>query len=301
MRSLVFACLALCLAGCSSDDDSGGAPASGGSAGADSGTGGSSGGSGGSTGGSAGSGSGGTPTDAGGDAPYARQNLLFESTFDESAPLDQWNNAQHCCDYSVQISTDFAKAGAHSIRFELHEDDPVVSSGKRSEVSLDGEPDPETERWVGVSFYLPASWSVDNTPESIIQWHHPSGTGSPPLSLWIEDGVYKLVHSTDSAGNDFSYEELGNADTEVWTDVVFHIKWSKSSSGHLELFLNGTSVFTYDGITTYDLPEGNYLKLGIYKWPWLDSNSTSVVDERVLYADELRVGSELATYLDVAP
>lgn len=299
MRSFFFACLALSLVGCSSDEDSG-AASSGGNSGADSGTGGSSGGSGGSSsGGSSGSSSGGSPADSGTDAPYVRQNLLFESTFEETAPLDQWNNSQHCCEYSVQVSTDFAKAGSHSIRFELHPDDATVSSGKRSEVNLDGETDPETERWVGVSFYLPAGWGVDDQPESVIQWHHPSGSGSPPLSLWIQDGGYMLVHATDVNGDNFSYDDVGTADTEVWTDFVFHIKWSKSSSGHLELFRNGTSVYTYDGVTTYDLPEGNYLKLGIYKWPWLQGPSN--VNERILYADELRVGSELATYLDVAP
>jgi hypothetical protein len=299
MRSVLFSSLLLgsCLLACSSDDEDGGSSGmTGGTSGADSGSGGSANSGNGGSGGSSGS-----PADAGTDAPYVRQNLLFESTFEEADPLAQWQNQQHCCDYSVQVVTDVAKAGSHSIRFELHDDDPVVSSGKRSEVSLEADQDPETERWVGASFYLPSSWAVDSTPESVIQWHHPSGSGSPPLALWIQDGNYMLVHSTDLQGDNFEYNDVGPADTEVWTDFVFHIKWSQSSDGHLELFRDGVSVYMYDGITTYDLPTGNYMKLGIYKWPWLNANSGSSVNERILYADEIRIGSELATYLDVAP
>ena len=239
------------------------------------------------------------PSDAG---PRVRRHLLFESTFEGTTPLAGWVNTQHCCSYSVTVATSMAHAGSQSVRFELHRSDPVVSSGVRSEITRGADyTPPSAERWIAGSFYLPAAeYARDPAPDSIVQWHHASSGGSPPLALWVRAGRLQIVHSLDATGTNFAYDDFGAADNDVWINVVFHVRWA-TTGGLLEVFRNGMRLVNYSGPTTYDLPDGNYLKLGIYKWPWLPSVGGSTVDQRVLFVDDLRIGDEMATYDDVAP
>jgi hypothetical protein len=229
------------------------------------------------------------------DAARERAHLLFTSDFEGAEPLDGWYNKQHCCDYSVSVTDTH---GSNAVRFELHDDDPLVSSGVRSEISRDSDP-VDGERWLGVRFFL-EDYAVDDADESIIQWHHPAGGGSPPLGLWVSNGRFLVTHTTDGIQNEsYEYGEAGDAPSDAWVSVVFHIKWSNDDDGILEVWIDGEQVMDYVGPTSYDLDEGNYLKLGVYKWPWIEGPTD--VPQRVLYADDLRIGDEQATYADVAP
>ncbi len=51
---------------------------------------------------------------------------------------------------------------------------------------------------------------------------------------------------------------------------------------------------------TFNDQQGPYFKMGIYKG-WKDPNSQGNIDVRILYHDELRIGTADATYCDVAP
>jgi len=52
-----------------------------------------------------------------------------------------------------------------------------------------------------------------------------------------------------------------------------------------------------------DFESGVYFKTGIYKWVWnmTPEKDQSTTDKRVIFVDEVRIGSPNATYQDVAP
>jgi hypothetical protein len=92
---------------------------------------------------------------------------------------------------------------------------------------------------------------------------------------------------------------------------VIHVKWSKQVTGPhagiLEVWKNGQRVA---GITSPDstdsatnLSSGNYIKIGIYKWPWSVSNPNpaSTTTRRVMYHDQLRIADQRGSYSTVAP
>jgi hypothetical protein len=251
----------------------------------------------------------GTGTTGGGTASADRKNLILESLFDGtssittllSAVLSRWGNTQHCCDYSVNPSTEYSRSGNQSMRFELRKTDGDIAGSKRTEITQNTESSNNVERWYGVSYYFPAGYKADpNCPEIIFQWHHNSGTGSPPLALWSYGDKISFNQYNISSKNDV-LTKLVDITPGQWMDFVFHIKFSPSSDGLVEIWANGNKVYSKTGINNYSGSVGNdYLKTGIYKWGWKNGYS-STTTERVIYIDDVRIGNENATYADVAP
>lgn len=105
-----------------------------------------------------------------------------------------------------------------------------------------------------------------------------------------------------------------------WFDLVINIRWSTTGNGYINIWFNGTLVFRravgelngipgsghgnipttpFNGITNYIDANGNYMKIGVYKWTF--ANALDQITSRRMYVDEVRVGNGLATYNDVAP
>jgi hypothetical protein len=224
-----------------------------------------------------------------------RKNLLLESTFEGKTYLAGWYNQQHCCNYSVsQITT--ARTGSGAIKFDLKKTDEKVSGSVRSEISRDPEP-LNCERWYGVSFYLD-NYGFDGGAETILQWHHTAhiSSGSPPLGLQVTNG--KLVVVTSMNDNNNYDGDLGEATQHKWIDIVMHIKWTDSATGFIEVWRDGVKKLSRKDVVTN--ASESYVKLGINKWSWMPGE-TSTQKHRVLYADEFRIGNEMADYDDVKP
>lgn len=232
--------------------------------------------------------------------PAARQNLLFESTWEEANPLSQWSNEQHCCAYSIGVSTEQARTGTHALRVELRADDDTVSGSVRSEVAGgDSSNVTDVDRWYGVSFYLPADYVFDTTDESLIQWHQNMSGGIPPMALWASGNQWLMVHTKSGLNTGNTYGALGAIERGKWTDFVFHIKWDDGAGGKIQVWKDGALVYDHDGVTNWD---GYYMKVGVYKWPWAEANDGgSIADTRIIYVDDIRVGNAMATFDDVAP
>ncbi|QMU29615.1 heparin lyase I family protein [Adhaeribacter radiodurans] len=77
--------------------------------------------------------------------------------------------------------------------------------------------------------------------------------------------------------------------------MVYHINFSHESDGVLEVWKNGIKVINYKGPNSYNDKRLPYFKAGIYKRRWYK------IEKRVVYVDEVRVGTKKATYKDVAP
>jgi hypothetical protein len=234
--------------------------------------------------------------------PYQRQNLIFESTFDVSNPFSNFHNpTQTCCSYSITASTEKAYAGSKSMRVELFKTDANVSGSKRAEVVPLATDPINADRWYGASYFFPSSsYGSDSDPESITQWHHSSSTGSPPFALWTwKDQFYVTRVRQVNGGYQNSYYPIGSIPKDQWTSIVIHYNQRADANGKIEVWINGVKKYTEDGVVAFS-GVSNYLKIGIYKWPWGSGGSGSQT-HRLLYIDEIRYGNEKATYNDVAP
>lgn len=232
-----------------------------------------------------------------------RTNLLFDYSAEASnalsafAPksLSLWNFAGKCCTHSIQRTNALARSGSYSTRYELRKTDGDVGGSKRAETSRSSKEDLTStyERWYGASYFLPTDFATDRSPEILTQWH--CEKGNPPLALWVKDGKWQIV----KFGNQVSI--IGTAEKNKWTDFVFHVKWSPGTGGLVEVWKNGVKMYSRTGQSIYTgLRYGVYMKSGIYKWQW-KTGTVSTTTKRVVYIDDVRIGSNLAKYSDVAP
>lgn len=235
--------------------------------------------------------------------PALAAGVLTELTWDapgqQTVPPSGWT-AQVARPNSAQVVTTPTRAGGHSVRIQLNRTDPDVQSSKRAEL-VKGAAEPATgERWYGFSIYLPtSSWKQhDVSAEVLTQWHHAGNTGSPPLALVTRNGSWEVdqVWENYNVGTPIGAYQVGH-----WTDWVFHVKWSPGTGGLVEAWKDGTKVFTHSGKNKYDDGAGVYMKFGIYKWDWKSNPAKSTTNERILFADELRIADQTGSYTAVAP
>ena len=164
-------------------------------------------------------------------------------------------------------------------------------------------------------------YATDPQPEAVAQWHGTPDLDlgetycSPPVCIYVENGHYiiwiktsaKAVNATLSGGQSFSVLksfDVGPVQKGVWVDWAFHIKWSWKSDGLVEVWKNKVKVVTYANAPSMcNDKQYPYFKLGIYKWPWMNPTtaSKSTVSKRVLYVDEVRIGTSLSNLDDVSP
>ena len=172
------------------------------------------------------------------------------------------------------------------------------------------------EYWYGFSIFLPEDFIVNDNWEILAQWHgypdfdigedwrcpvmalltsNPNYTSS--WGKWTLNLRYDSKENTIVGGKEV-YEgentfELGAWETGVWTDWVFHVRWSYESDGLLEIWKNGVKILYYKGPNAFNDAEGPYFKMGIY--------TADVPCARIVYHDEFRMADANSTYEDVAP
>ena len=247
-------------------------------------------------------------TTVGALSAYVRKNLLFNISAEPADALtyasclssSYWCSIQKYASYSIQRSSTVKRSGSYSSRYELRKTDGDVAGSKRAETnrSTKCEPVVKCERWYGISFYLPSDYATDPAAEILTQWQTISGS-HPPLALWTINGQWRIVPFGDLNQGKI----IGNYEKSKWTDFVFHVKWSTGTDGLTEVWKDGVKVFSKTGANIYTgLTYGAYMKAGIYKWPWKSTQAAaSTTTKRIVYIDDIRVGSALATYSDVAP
>jgi hypothetical protein len=252
-------------------------------------------------------GSGTTSGTTGSTATSTRQNILWSADAEGTTwanPFYELSSAS-CCSYSIVQDNSFKAVGQSSIKFSLYKSDPLVGLGARSELTPTFvESNPSVERWVGFSVYLPsATWGIDVAPELIHQSHAQNGE-SPPFGIRTWNGRYYITVNYDSSGKVINkdYDTGIPYKTDTWNKIVYHIKYANNNTGFIYVWVNGTLIFQYvNRITQYaGLSKGNFYRFGIYKNAWSDGWKSNV-STRVFYEDEMRIGSEKATYNDVVP
>ena len=202
------------------------------------------------------------------------------------------------------VTSSLSRAGTYTME-SLIEPGEKRSEVTRGEVANVGE-----EYWYGFSIFLPEGYIVNDVSYEILaQWHGRPDFDigedwrNPIMALDVDEGTWAVVIRYDSKRNTFEsgervydgqeYFDFGSYETGVWTDWVFHVKWSYESDGLLEIWKNGVKVLYREGPNAFNDAEGPYFKMGIY--------SGDVPCTRIVYHDEFRMADANSTYADVAP
>lgn len=240
-------------------------------------------------------------------------NILFETTFEDASAFNGWSK-EICRPSALTISREVTpRKGNGMAKFDLLKSDVTNYSGYcRAEIHRESEAD--AERWFAFSNYLPSNFVSDPMAEIIAQWHEipdwdrGENWRSPPISFGIQNGRYYVkilwaaapVNTNDTKDGEKTVD-LGPVDKSKWNDWVFHIRYSYKSDGILEIYKNKVKIFTLNGPNSFNDENYPYFKVGIYKWAWNGWASYSPESERVIYYDEVRVGTKNASLDEVSP
>lgn len=213
-----------------------------------------------------------------------------------------------------KISTDFARIGTKSMRFELNNSDKVCGGSKRAELYVQGsKPVTAQLKWFAWSNYLPAGYSKDSNAECHFQIHSKDSptAGSPLFELSLQNDGWYVQQSYNLLGTGKAtsrLKQIGLADKGKWNDWVLQFEPKVDTTGIMRLWRNGKLVYEYlganfnnviDATTGKLIPEGpGYPKFGIYKWPWAKQANWNKVTKRVTYIDMVRMGDVNCTLAD---
>jgi len=194
-------------------------------------------------------------------------------------------------DYALRFVEYPRFRGIKSARFEIREDQPLVASGKRSEITIikDADEGMQKEMWYSFAVMFPASgYEYDREREVINQWFQ---DGSPATSLRTQKD--RILLETGNTKDTRKQYDIGLIAKNKWHQVVMHFVHSYGSDGLIELWYDGVKKLTIRGGNMYDdiLPKW---KVGLYKSAF--KNGTSDVSKRVIYFDNIKVGNKYANY-----
>lgn len=242
--------------------------------------------------------------------PTTHNHVIFQSLFENpqtgwnSWEGGDWNGVEAANANSITRSTEQFRGGKHSAKFVLNKSDRGIANNKqRAELTdWDGRMlNVRSERWYGLSIFLPDSYIPDPCEEQLFQWHGDNSVDLDGVNMAISPLAMYSINGRWEFGIRFAGKfDLGIYDKNLWTDWVLHIKFSPDSDGLVEIWKNGKKVLTKKGKNTYNDVVGNYFKIGIYKYGW-DDGYFSTTTTRTLYYDEVRIGDENSSYSDVAP
>lgn len=224
------------------------------------------------------------------------RNLIFHETFEGAEPFSTVHNKETGeWEYALQYLDSIVYDGSYSARFEIRHDQPMVAEGRRSEVTIIMGTNEHLTRnaWYSFAAYFPSTaFAPDTTYDVISQWHN---AGSP-VRL-IAKGDRFLIDIGSETG---SKEKIvvGELSRDTWQEFIFHFIHSPYRDGYLAVWLNGEQKVSYSGGNLYNeiLPKW---KIGIYKAAF--DSGTSLVQNRIVFFDNVKVGDENARYRDMEP
>ncbi len=156
------------------------------------------------------------------------------------------------------------------------------------------------EEWWAVSVMFPSDYVYPPGPEGgvVLDFHHNADNGLPNMSIDTMPGTGMRQRGYGGAtvnGGQYSaqiadpYGAVGDVTRNKWYDFVFHVKWSSSSNGYMEAWLNGKKFQMYNGATLYS-GISCYLKLANYHAAF--GQASSIIFDRVIRGTSADVAIE---------
>lgn len=157
---------------------------------------------------------------------------LFDGGFENG--FRGWDNLQALPGRATIESGDSFCGSSHA-RFEIQPGD-VEPETQASRAEVTGPAfSAGDDLWFRQATQLVSGFPEEGRYQIVSQWR--SGSGSPPLALFVEDDTTLVLRRGDSPYTEFW---RGGASTGTWIDLIFHIKFSqRSSAGFVEVWRDG--------------------------------------------------------------
>ncbi|PVZ03904.1 heparin lyase I family protein [Actinomycetospora cinnamomea] len=167
----------------------------------------------------------------------------------------------------------------------------VPAGGKRSEVLPQGpgtEPQDGDEQYVRYTAILDEDFPTDTRSwQLILQWHHNSPTGSPPLALEVREGQLMMASGEDEL------QAIGPVAPGDRIDLTMHVKFSQDpGESSVTVWRDGrpTGVTGWSPREGTMSTEGAYLKMGLYRDPKIDQAGSILVTDLKIGRDARGIG-----------
>lgn len=224
------------------------------------------------------------------------ENLIFHETFEGPEPFSTTHNKEiGDWEYALQYVNSPVYDQKRSARFEVQHDQPMVAQGKRSEVTIImGTKGILTKKaWYSFAVYFPSdAFATDTTYDVISQWYK---DGSPVRLITKRDRFLIDIGSEVGVKEKI---DVGALTLDTWHEFIFCFVHSPYGDGSITVWQNGEQKVSRSGGNMYNefLPKW---KIGIYKSAF--EIGTSLVTNRVVFFDNIKVGNENAAYRDMEP
>jgi hypothetical protein len=252
-----------------------------------------------------------------------KQPVIFQDNF-QSGQFGKWGFSENA-NYGILKATPkrisivdapgLAK-GRKAVRFAVQR----APDSFRSEISLPHEPG-FRERWYGERIFVPNDWVFDPNrgADIVMQWHAIPGNWRatfPNLVIAIDNTSWIIRQSHGSAQTKPTRTQTKLAEPVqrgAWVSWVIHAKWSPRDNGLIQIWKDGKLVAELKGPNVYSTIGEEYtpyLKTGIYHPEWhMDKDGkreafdkeTPGVTTKVIYATDIKIGSEKAKFEDIVP
>jgi len=181
------------------------------------------------------------------------------------------------------------------LHFDIDPVNPVATCGaeiynKRAEIRTMPWPVKNplgTEEWIGFNYKFEDDYVIDSTNEFLFYQHHQGVTGSPPWDLSVFKAgqisgnpageIFVVNHSNDNAPTYYDRTATGIVPQPGQSiDVVIHVVHNTGTSGLLQIWIDGVSVYNKQTVTTVwnDKAWGGNAKVGLYMYSW--TNETAI-------------------------
>jgi hypothetical protein len=241
---------------------------------------------------------------------------LIASSLATVATADRLDGFRSLSDteYGYTISTDIARLGRVSQRFEVRAGDCGEGPGwsdcdndrERSEFVPNDMWPYGKDIWIGYSIFLPSDFESSGRVKTTVGQIHQSGGNRPtgeagglpsfPPMMQMEIrgnqyymGVHILTGPADNVKDvtrDFNLIKVSEMRGK-WTDIAIHFDTSKRNE-FLEVFVNGEEKASITDWINF-IPEKYYFKYGIYRS--FVSRHGGPMPTQILYIDEVKIGS----------
>ncbi|WP_171037849.1 polysaccharide lyase [Dyadobacter luticola] len=230
--------------------------------------------------------------------------------YDFENDMGNWYEKSMCCDWAIQLTKQVRRSGLGALKFEIRRQDGNVSRSELGQKPINTNQD----GWYAFSTYFPSSFTQESSEDCITQWQAKPDLAlgeewrSPPMLLGILNDHFVLEVRTDAnkitkQGNyTFNRIDLGPVEKENWLDWVFHVKWAYDNTGVIEIWRNKQLVLSrFNQPNSYNDDLYPYFKIGLYKWDWASLANKSTSSSRVMYVDEVTIGTQFSSLTNVSP
>jgi hypothetical protein len=196
---------------------------------------------------------------------------------------------------AIEFQSAVVRKGKKALKITIHKGDKIEENNgnfnttERDELLEDKKLGPLEEKSYSYSFslYLPKEFIIVPTRLVLAQWKQNDENNNvlvdnPILALRYVNGELFITLQTNENRNKLfiTKEEIRGK----WIDFKFDLKFTRTKSGYIRIWMNEKNIVDYDGVTAYSEKYGYpkpgkfYFKMGLYR-DTMDEPMTAYFDE----------------------